>query len=442
MTGTQRADDLSQKGRKDSQRQRLLEAMTEICAREGYGPASIAEVIALAQVSRATFYDYFEDKDSCFRAALEASREQLLTDVGKGVDHRRESTATRCAIQALLQFASRTPAGAQILIYESLAGGPHTARLYDELLDCIARIIDSAEARSGGEQAEYLVPLRILLGAICQVIWSPLHNGETAAELLLSDLAGWVEEYRIQHPLPATPQQSHADSQSYEFLPNPSLRAPNPLAPGRKSLPAGEVNRNRRERILFATAKVAASRGYLTMTVDDLVAEAQIAKRIFYKHFKDKDEALLGAVEFFSQPLLATAAKAFFSSEAWPEKVRRTSRALLCFLSIYPEIAHILLIDRYAAPEQVKRSITATGRALELLLEQGYQLPDGKRPPRRTSELVIAAARELANRLLRQTEHTPLPEQLPSFTAIVLTPFIGAEQTVEMITAPPQSDQA
>ncbi len=52
--------------RKDTQRDRLLRAMTHIAAEEGYAETTVAKIIAEAGVSRPTFYDYSTNREDCF----------------------------------------------------------------------------------------------------------------------------------------------------------------------------------------------------------------------------------------------------------------------------------------------------------------------------------------------------------------------------------------
>src|SRR5215469_6230078 len=77
MSTAPRADHLSTETSKASQRDRLIAAMTEVCARDGYRDATIAEAIAIAGVSRATFYEYFAHKRDCILKAQQTHNEQL-----------------------------------------------------------------------------------------------------------------------------------------------------------------------------------------------------------------------------------------------------------------------------------------------------------------------------------------------------------------------------
>ena len=67
-----------------SQRERLVEAMTVVAARHGYAEASVARVVKQAGMSRATFYDHFENRDDCFLAAFRLADERIREQVGCG----------------------------------------------------------------------------------------------------------------------------------------------------------------------------------------------------------------------------------------------------------------------------------------------------------------------------------------------------------------------
>lgn len=435
MSGRGEADQVLQQGRKAPQRERLVAAMTEICARRGYAATTIADTIALAGVSRATFYEHFSDKDDCFTAALAIHREDLTRHIRGQVTDRESAPASSTAIEALLEFAEAHPHATEILVHEALAGGSSTAHIYDELLEGIADGISAAEQRSADALTPLIVPARTLLGGICQALWPRLHDGDTATDRLLDEVTQWADSYRYQPDGQEPRSWRLTGPQRSAFLPDPPLRAPEPLRPGRRSQPEGEVNRNRRERILHATVSVAAAQGYLTMTVDDIVAEAQIARRVFYQHFSDKDDAYVAATDFFSQPLLATAAKAFFSVGTWPERIWRASSAMLEFLSAYPAVAHIMLVDSYAASEAVRRSVRATLRALGLFLEEGYHDPEAERLSRITTELVLAAMSDFLNQKIRLDDVRDLQCHVPILAAILLAPFTGPAAASEFIAS-------
>jgi AcrR family transcriptional regulator len=54
-----------------SQKGRLICAIADSVADKGYAETTVADVIAIAGVSRKTFYEHFKDKEECFLAAYD-----------------------------------------------------------------------------------------------------------------------------------------------------------------------------------------------------------------------------------------------------------------------------------------------------------------------------------------------------------------------------------
>lgn len=60
----------------------MIDATTTVTARYGYREASITRIVAQAKVSRATFYENFDDKESCFLAAHREIVDRIQAAVG------------------------------------------------------------------------------------------------------------------------------------------------------------------------------------------------------------------------------------------------------------------------------------------------------------------------------------------------------------------------
>ncbi len=53
------------------QRQRILGAMAQVAAERGAANVTVAHIVARAGISRRTFYELFEDRETCLVAALD-----------------------------------------------------------------------------------------------------------------------------------------------------------------------------------------------------------------------------------------------------------------------------------------------------------------------------------------------------------------------------------
>jgi len=109
----------------ESQRARLLAAMSAVVADRGYAATTVADVVSAAGVSRSTFYDLFASKEACFIAAYEHGVGDLLQAVRDAVkDAPRDWRAQlRAGIRAYLDRLARTDHFARVYIDEIHAAG-------------------------------------------------------------------------------------------------------------------------------------------------------------------------------------------------------------------------------------------------------------------------------------------------------------------------------
>lgn len=109
-----------------SQRVRLLDAVARVVADKGYGAATVADVIALAGVSRRTFYEHFPGLEDCFLAAYEDGMRSLFGAIRTalvGVPRDDLALRTRVAIEAYLAAMASVPAAAWSFTVEVLGAG-------------------------------------------------------------------------------------------------------------------------------------------------------------------------------------------------------------------------------------------------------------------------------------------------------------------------------
>jgi len=69
-----------------AQRSRLVEAAGHVVAEKGYATATVADLIARAGVSRATFYALFRDKEDCFLFSFQKLAEGHLRAVAEAIE--------------------------------------------------------------------------------------------------------------------------------------------------------------------------------------------------------------------------------------------------------------------------------------------------------------------------------------------------------------------
>ena len=82
---------------KDSKKNAILEAAAHEFARVPYSAVSINQIIKEAEISRGSFYTYFEDKDDLMRYMLRGFRDTLRKKVFEFLEEEEEDQAGRAA---------------------------------------------------------------------------------------------------------------------------------------------------------------------------------------------------------------------------------------------------------------------------------------------------------------------------------------------------------
>ena len=99
------------------QRAKLLDAMVRVVAEKGYEAATVADAVKLARVSRGTFYELFESKESCLAAAYRLGVDVLAARVAEAVrgagDWREE---LRLGLRAYLRTFDEEPMFARVYL--------------------------------------------------------------------------------------------------------------------------------------------------------------------------------------------------------------------------------------------------------------------------------------------------------------------------------------
>jgi AcrR family transcriptional regulator len=131
--------------RQDRQRQRLYAAAAGVFARNGYADASAEAIAREAGMSKATFYEHFDNKEDCIVSLFDAAIAVLteaMTTAGEAHVSSDPSTRVHATVRAFLQVLADFPDESQTLLVEIVGAGPRAMERRDTALDRIAATID------------------------------------------------------------------------------------------------------------------------------------------------------------------------------------------------------------------------------------------------------------------------------------------------------------
>ena len=419
------------RGRKGTQRERILNGMIVAANRAGYGGANVTEVITQAGVSRPTFYDYFADRDDCFLAAIADAQQRLTAIVGPAIEQASPDDALGAAISAIVLFASEHPAPAHFLMGEAMAGGPAALDARDAGIGELHELVERAQRRAAPTAAIPDVAPRVLFGGLYRLLAPRLRRGEPSVAVLAGELVRWSASYarpadeRRWRDLRATSAPARSP-----LLPDGALHEPARLPPGRQGLSGEEIAANHRQRILVAVAELAASKGYAATTIADITKRAGVDGRNFYALFVDKQDAFMTLHELGLQRVLSVTASAFFTGTSWPERIWEAVRAFTQFLQSEPLITHLGFVEAHAVGPGASQRVHDSHTAFAIFLQEGYRHLSDEPPPTPVAlEAIVTTLFEIVYHQARANAEPKLAGLIGHMTFLCLAPFLGGAES-------------
>lgn len=173
-----------------SQRSRLLTAMLELVAEQGYEATTVPSVVARARVSRNAFYSLFGDKTDCFLALCD----QLANDVLDDISRPTEDTwleALRAGTTRYLRWWQERPAFARTYFAELPSAGPRAFaqrdRQYARFRSMFAGLATWAREQEPGLPPLRPLATRTIVVAVTELVAEEVRAGRTGELAALDD---------------------------------------------------------------------------------------------------------------------------------------------------------------------------------------------------------------------------------------------------------------
>jgi AcrR family transcriptional regulator len=166
-------------------RRRMMEAIAELTAEQGYEATKIADIVRRAGVARKTLYDNFDGKEDLFLSAIDLTITEMRVVVEEACAHdEADSEAGIIAgLEALLDFVAAHPAAARMCMVEAISATPGSARLYDA---GVHKLVTLLQKRTPGDTDLPETIEESLVGGVAWILQLQIRKGgaERAPELL------------------------------------------------------------------------------------------------------------------------------------------------------------------------------------------------------------------------------------------------------------------
>ncbi len=161
-----------------NQRRRIFDGLAVALAYHGYEDTKVTDIVELAGLSRATFYEHFKGKEICFAAAYEDGVERLATAVEAATQPESGWDARVSAgLRAGLDFLAADPPFAHLLLVESLAAARPARMEHERSLVRLAEALRPPAELRGGEPVPEET-LRLLAGGLASHLSGRVLAGE------------------------------------------------------------------------------------------------------------------------------------------------------------------------------------------------------------------------------------------------------------------------
>jgi AcrR family transcriptional regulator len=166
-------------------RRRMMEAIAELTAEQGYEATKIADIVRRAAVARKTLYDNFDGKEDLFLSAIDTSLRKMRVVVEEACERTQgEEEKISAGLEALLDYIAEHPAGSKMCMVEAISATPSSARLYD------AGVRHFVELLRASAPSDVDLPKTIeesLVGGVAWILQQQVRRGEAESVVELHD---------------------------------------------------------------------------------------------------------------------------------------------------------------------------------------------------------------------------------------------------------------
>lgn len=173
-------------------RRRMMDAMAELSAEQGYEATKIADIVRRAGVARKTLYDNFDGKEDLFLAAFTTANRELKMVVdaacagSDGIWQKR----VEAGLAAILEFFAERPAVARMCMVEALSATPAASVRYDAAVE---QFVDLLKLNTPAELGLPETIEETLVGGVAWILNQQIRRGEASKLLdLLPELSEFV----------------------------------------------------------------------------------------------------------------------------------------------------------------------------------------------------------------------------------------------------------
>jgi AcrR family transcriptional regulator len=414
------------------QRSRLMGATIELAGERGYDGTTVADIVRLAGVSKASFYEHFSGKDECFIATFDAAlraaaRAVLRGEISAG-DGRDRRDQLRAGLTALAELIAAQPKGAKLVLVDGQASTPairgHVSRRFG-LLQALVR-----ERLATPSEGKLPNPL------IAGIVRGIEHHARRCVGAERPDRFRGLVEPLLDWGLGFNCEEASA---TFAATSEPTRVAISEAKEGAEA-GRGRAAENTRDLLIAATLQLASREGFAALTPSRIRRAAGVSRQSFDANFDDAAGCFLAAVGAELDEVFATALRAAAAEADWGEGTCMALDRFAFSLVGAPDLARLAFVETLeAAPASLQWRESLVADWAEALY---CGAPTGYRPSPAVAESTVAAIWGFLADIVAARRLDLLPTQTSRLAFFALAPALGAREAVKAIRATRDPEEA
>jgi len=173
-------------------RRRIMDAIAELSADQGYDATKIGDIVRRAGVARKTLYDNFDGKEEVFLSAFDTAFDEATRRMEEACAAAEGDWDEHLAagLAAFLDYVAERPALARMCMVEALSATPAAKERYEEALAAFVELTGRIAPRDDR------LPETIdetVVGGVAWIVYQKIRRGEARrAKELLPELTEFV----------------------------------------------------------------------------------------------------------------------------------------------------------------------------------------------------------------------------------------------------------
>lgn len=193
-----------------------------------------------------------------------------------------------------------------------------------------------------------------------------------------------------------------------------------------------------RARLAAAAIDLVLERGYESVTVDELIAQAQVRRSEFEREFSGKEECVLAVIDAETERFKAIVYGAYGREDRWRDGLRAAAYAAARFVRENPRYALFATTMMNSATELARARRDMAVQMLSGLIDAGRcELEDPSSVSADTALAVVGGIYELMQKELLRGRGTGRAEDyVPQLMYIAVRPYLGHEEALKELSIP------